>query len=459
MKKTALLFFLFGLFGCGSDAVLDLQLVFAGADPLSSVDEIRLRLVSQNVDSAITQKIADPSRFSLELSTPADNRIDRVVLEGFSGGSMVARGETPDFVVVGADEKLSLLVAAAGRFSTLTPKLPQATHDPVILPLRGLGVLVAGGEDATGDPLSGAVVYDFFDHQLRSDLPPMPQARAGAVSYACGTSCAVVLLGKSAAGLADQVFVYNLDGWRTFDDSLPAGQRRSGAAIAPLDAGYLVAGGVDKDRKPLSTLLLVEPRFATAPVVTVLAKPALAARAAPAVAASSPAVLIAGGQAVGEPPAELFIIASRTSQAIAWTGPEPARGSAAAALADGRLVLVGGQTAAGDLLRDAWIVDPAALKVEHVPDALANGRAFHQLIRVGEQLLCVGGQTAAGDVVDAELLSTARLQSAGTVALAAARRGHRLAPLGGGALLVIGGTVAASKAGTLELFQTAQPGL
>ncbi len=137
-------------------------------------------------------------------------------------------------------------------------------------------------------------------------------------------------------------------------------------------------------------------------------------------------------------------------QAFAPTGPlaEARAGSAAAVLADGRVLVAGGCTLSGCTTRSE-IYDPASgLFVPAAPLAVARGRAAVAVLSDG-RVLVAGGCTTIGCTAPPGLLE-AVLSSAevydpltdrwtATSPMAVARGGHAAAPLVGGDALVVGG--------------------
>ncbi|PID39410.1 MAG: hypothetical protein CSA65_09575 [Proteobacteria bacterium] len=448
------------LAGCGSEGTLELSIVLPeGQDPLAGVDQLSLSITRQSGQT--TAQVKDSQSFSLELEAEVASEISSILLEGLKGGKLVARGETPRIVLRPVDDAFKLLVGPAGAFAGLRPRLQQSGLDPASAVLRGLGVLFAGGRDAqTGAPLASAAVYDVFEHRLVPTTPALPEPRAGAVAAACGAECGVVALGRrSASELSTSLLRYIGGSWRSYDDGLEASQRREGAAIAELSSGdSLVVGGLSAAGVAQATLLRLSPgSSATTPSIRALASPARVARSAPVVASSGAIVLIAGGQAEGEAPVELFFASSQSTQVQPLSrGPVPASGSAAVSLGDGRFALLGGQTATGDFIADGWLIDAVAQTVKHVPNALKTARAGHRAARVGTQLVVVGGQTTTGLAADAELLGTDTLQGVGTTPLQAPRAGHWLWSIAPGTLLVAAG---AANGDAVELLETFQSGV
>ena len=448
---------------CGDPALLDLTIVTPeGTDPFTGADTVRLSV--SNPASRTSSSLSSPKSVALELDVEVESAAGIITLEALGKDKLMARGETPPMILRPTDQQLSLLVARAGELSVLRPRLPTAAGGMASAVLPSLGVLLAGGEDGAGAALAKASAYNFFTHKVES-IPALPAARAGAVAVHCGSSCGVVALGGDGKALATTMVRYDGKSWAAYKDGLDPATRRAGAGLASLgDGSYLVAGGVGVGGAALDTFLRLRPgSAASSPALEALPSRARAARKSPAMAQGTGAVVIAGGQAKGEPACEVFFLSTLSSQKVTLAGgAELASGVAAATLSDGRVAIVGGRDSAGKLTRDAWIVDPSTLQVTHVKEALAAGRADHRMIRVDAHLVVIGGRVDAGLADHAEVLNAGTLKSLRKITTQAPRSAHSLRLLGirgGGAgrsLLVAGGVDAKGPVTRLEIYQTSE---
>jgi hypothetical protein len=446
--------------GCGDAPLLVLKVVTPeGPDPLAGVEQ--LRLVVSNPPAEQRIRLEDPEQIDLELELEVASAVGSITLEGHAGSSLRARGETPPMVLRPEAGELALLVAEAGKLSRLGQDLPWAGRSMVSILIPAAGVLLAGGASASGEPVASVVLYDFFHHEVRA-LDPLPEPRAGAVGAICGSDCGIVALGEDESGLASRILRYDGLSWSAYDDGLSPAERREAAAIAPLSDGtYLIAGGRGPSG-PLDTLLLLRPGDAVQPpALEVLPSRARAARERAAITASSgaDAVLVAGGQAPGEAEAELIYGSSLTAHALELPGADLIGDTAAVALEDGRMVLVGGRDDSGAVLRDAWVIDPATMKVTHLPDLLGVGRAEHRVARVGTHLVVLGGVTESGELTsDAEMLGTdqglARLRQ---IPMQSPRVSFSAVHTGPGSFILAGGEAGGQGVETLEVYQTSVP--
>jgi hypothetical protein len=124
------------------------------------------------------------------------------------------------------------------------------------------------------------------------------------------------------------------------------------------------------------------------------------------------------------------------------------------------MVVVGGVDEGGSLLRDAWIVDPAAVKVRHLAKVLKAPRAEHTLSRVGSHLVVVGGVADSSGTLakEAEVLqvTASGIKHLRTTPMQVPRSGHRAVHMGPGSILVAGGEGAKGTTDVLEVYETTQ---
>lgn len=443
------------LCSCSDPPLLELVITTPeGADPFTGADSVRLS-VSAPATRQVT-KISDPARFDLELELEVASAAGTITLEALAGTNLLARGETPPMILRPEEQQVSLLVGKAGAFSLLRPRLPAATSQLVSVLLPGQGVLLAGGVDTSGVAQARVSLYDFFQHKLLTRAP-LPAARAGAVGAYCGATCGVLALGGDAKALATTLLRFDGARWSTFKDNLDPASRRRGAGLAYLDStSYLVVGGSNA-AGPLDTFLVLKPGTESSPPsLKALPGRARAARSSPALAPGTGSVVIAGGQAAGQPACEVYFRSSGSSQPVTLPGASLASGAAAVDLKDGSVAIIGGTDSAGKLLRDAWIVVPSTLKVTHVANALAAGRTGHEVVRVGQRLVLVGGFIDSGAAATtAEVLAADSLLSVSQPATQRARGdGLTVQRMGQGSLLLAGGSDGKKAQDTLELYET-----
>jgi hypothetical protein len=127
-------------------------------------------------------------------------------------------------------------------------------------------------------------------------------------------------------------------------------------------------------------------------------------------------------------------------------------GTAAAVLADGRIVIAGGRRSDGTLVSQIGIFNPASQSWEdggqltlartgHTATALEDGR-----------VLIAGGRTELGASFDVEIYDPNTRQSVHAGDLLAARVNHAAATLGNGSVLIVGGSNGSGVLDDIELF-------
>jgi hypothetical protein len=252
------------------------------------------------------------------------------------------------------------------------------------------------------------------------DAPPAPGSDAAAASAAGGT---VAAIGRMRV-------------------------KRAAHTATPLaDGTVLLAGGCTRDGCELdeqgATAEIYDPASGHFSAVGPLAMPRVSHAAG---RLPDGRVLIVGGWSrspdgrsrvvaeaeIYDPPGQRFLPAGRMTT--------PRGGPTLTALADGRLLIVGGQRDR-DSLASAEVYDPRTGRFEAV-GRLGTARMAHAAARLADgRVLISGGSRAPGEVVaSAELFdpATDRFQPAGTMLVA--RHKHAAAPLPDGRVLIVGGS-------------------
>lgn len=183
-------------------------------------------------------------------------------------------------------------------------------------------------------------------------------------------------------------------------------EARTGLGLALLAGGaVLVAGGTDANGAVRATAELYRFDGTGAGQVTAAASLQVARDgAAVAPLADGRAVVIGGRGAGGAPVAEVELFTPGPSGgafSVAFTDPRAARlGATATALADGRVLVVGGVDGAGQPLTDALLLDAAGAGLSSA--GAAQARAEHAAVRLPDgRVLVAGGTTTLGDPVQA----------------------------------------------------------
>jgi galactose oxidase-like protein len=257
--------------------------------------------------------------------------------------------------------------------------------------------------------------------------------------------------------------------WSTTGD-LPAARSWSGQHDGPVvlaGGKVLVAGGADGSAAPQSSAALYDPAAATWAATGALLT---ARRLHTLTLLADGRVLVTGGiTGSGEFPPGVATAEIYDPTPGTWTptgGLHTARwGHSAVLLADGRVLVAGGFTARSaqslKALRSAEIFDPAAGTWTETA-ALTDARGGHRAITLGGgKVLVVGGSAPIGRELTAalafcELYDPAAGQWTPTGSMLVPRSGHQATPLSDGTVLATGGDAPGGPGdGTFDPFSRA----
>ena len=322
--------------------------------------------------------------------------------------------------LTGISNAQSLLPSPTGTW-TLTGAMSQARTEAAAVTIHGGAVLVTGGTDANGVVLATAEIYG--SKGTFATVAPMNVPRTG----------------HTATWLSN-----NTDG--------------SGGFV-------LVTGGASTGGVILSSAELYDP---TANTWTLLASPMVVARSGhPATAFTNSSVLLSGG--VSGSTGSQVVLADLeqfglSGQQFTFSGalPTARKAHAAAALKDGRVLILGGTDANGNTLASTAIYDPTAGTISGGPSLNTPRANATATTLLDGTVLIAGGSYPEGAAANANI---AELQSAeifdpvaGTITpvaskLTQARAGHQafLLPNNNNVLLV-GGTYNGSDLASSELY-------
>ena len=130
-------------------------------------------------------------------------------------------------------------------------------------------------------------------------------------------------------------------------------------------------------------------------------------------------------------------------------------GTAAASLADGRIVVAGGQNSDGTLVSQVGIFDPASQSWED-GGQLAVARTGHTVTALHDgRVLIAGGRTENGPSFDVEIYNPNTRQSVHAGDMWVPRVNHAAAELGNGQVLIVGGSNGSGFLDYVELFDSA----
>lgn len=320
---------------------------------------------------------------SFGFAFPGVEAVATVEVEARDAGGLVrGRGRSVQFLIsAGRNEQVAVLVLRAGSFAAAPDhvRLGAARAHHTAVPILDQWLLVAGGADA-GSALRTMEILDLLVLKFADPPPSMPASRSRAAAIPLDRARTAYFGG---VGETSQVDLFDASTGRWSALPMPAGAPP--AWVAPAFAAFedgtaLVMGGFDGSMSPVGEIARV-----TAGGVELLA--ATTARAGPTVTAidtpSGPRALVFGGNARGEPSAELIDPAGGTSSP-AGTPPDDARTRhAAVRVGPSRVLIAGGVGDDGRAATYVWRFDAACLAPEAGCDvwstlgpALAEGPFF-----------------------------------------------------------------------------------
>lgn len=454
------------LAGCGGKSgTISLQVVVSpGDDPFADAAQVRFTVGDA---MHVTTVPVQMGHFDFKVSNKPTNMTGPIIVEALDAqGAVVARGQTPVLLLEAMDQgPISVWVGRVGKFQPAAAALPKAVADVSAAMVPGLGVLFAGGHDATGSTLSDTEVYDIYTHTVISTSPLTKAVAGGAAAPVSGVK-AVLWGGATAAGVhatgaPDATF-------SLFDPTVGTGvwsplqsdmlTPRSYANVTALSSGdLLITGGADDAGNPVGTAGLVNPDGAVrlAAIPSPMVAPRLGHAVAPAKFPDGDGAILFGGLAPGAtgPVAERLVGQAFTAYDV---GAQDNRVNATATLMpSGDVLVLGGKTAAG-AQASGLVISPTApsATVTPLPNALSVAREGHTASLTGNELLVCGGADASGalqascDVLDAMTYALVR-----TIPLSVGRRDHVAAVLETGTVLLAAGTGAdGAPLGSIELY-------
>jgi hypothetical protein len=454
-------------------------------------------LVAGGLDSTFsasrTAELYDPATGTWTATAPLGTGRQRFTATLLPDGTVLAAGGENDAATptVLASAEIYTPGPSAGwsytvQAGTSTQTLMTVGHEAhTATLLRNGTVLVAGGEDSTSVPLAASETYDPATGLWSATTTPLNTAR----SYATATLLADgTVLAAGGNGALDSAETYSAGTW-TAVGSLRTGRLYHTAGLLQ-DGTVLVAGGMDGSGDALASAELYSPggaswsvpsgarpqltvgRFNHASAVlqdgTVLVAGGEAASVVLPNGAAEPSGYVAGGALAGT-----FVGAIASSErytpagtpgAGTWAGPVTTarQNHTATLLADGTLLVAGGQDATGTPLASVQLYNPAT-RAWTSGGRLASARCNHTATLLGDgTVLVAGGQggTAGSPVTlqTAELYTPALVPgqagawtAAGTLAFP--RQNHTATLLADGStVLVAGGVNGAAVLASTELY-------
>jgi hypothetical protein len=437
----------------GKSGTLTLNLVTSPADD-PFVDAATVRFTVGAMGEHVTTVPVTSGHFTYKVSFKPDDMTGPCLIEALdTAGTVVAHGQTPYLLLSAVDQgPISAWIGRPGRVAPAAAALPKAVTETASAYVPGLGVLYAGGRDATGAALADTAVYDVFTHAVISTAP-MEKARAGAVAAPVTGVDAVVYGGASSAGFGMASAVegtlelfdptVGIGVWAALPvDTFPA-RAYSTKVILPA-GGILVTGGIDATGTAQTSAGLIANTSGYA--LTTFAGPMAAGRVGHAAAAvtfpdGAGAILFGGlPSGVTGPVAERVL--GQTFAQYDVGAQDNRINATATTMPNGDVLILGGKTPTGGAQASGLVITPTvpAATVTPLPMALSVAREGHTATLTGNDLVVCGGADATGMAqASCDVLDAMTYGRKSTVPLAVARRGHTAEAMETGVVVIAGG--------------------
>ena len=437
----------------GKSGTLTLSIITSpGDDPFADAANVRFTVGADM--SHVTTVPVSMGHFDYKISFKPNDMTGPVLIEALdSAGAVVAHGSTPFLLLSAVDQgPIAAWVGRPGRVQPAAAMLPKAVAETSSTYVPGLGILYAGGRDASGTPLADTSVYDVFTQAIIVTAP-MDKPRAAAVAGPTTNVQSVVYGGATSTGFGTATMV---DGeLQLFDPTVGVGvwaalpvdtfPARGYATRVLLGSGaILVSGGVDASGNALASAGLINNtsgiRLTT--LSSAMAAPRVHHAGAAAKFQDGDGALLFGGLPSG---ATTFPVAERiVGQAFAAydVGALENRNFATATtMPNGDVLILGGSTAAG-AQASGIVITPTlpSATVTPLPMALSVARSGHTATLTGNDLVVCGGSDAAGMAqASCDILDATTYGRKATVPLATARTGHSSEVMETGLVVLAGG--------------------
>lgn len=348
---------------------------------------------------------------------------------------------------------------APGTWTAAATPAPAAVTDTDPVLLTGGAVLLAGGCDGAGTPVATVGLFDPVNTGW-SAAPPLAAARRGHTATRLGDGRVLVAGGTGTTGAAlasAELYDPATGTWRNTKEPPLSG--RSGHAALVLPGGGLLVTGGTRDGRSLASAERYDPAGDRWQAATPMSGARSGHRIVP---LPSGGVLVVGGAlATGAGRVPLAYCERYDPDTDLWTPAAslrtPRAGHQATVLADGRILVTGGDpvllpeggAVRGQSLAGAEIYDPDLDVWAPVADMPA-GRGRHRAVLLpdGDVLVVggTGGPAFAAAYRDALRYHPASGRWTATGAQAEGRAGFAATVLADGRVLTVGGLVAAGPA-------------
>lgn len=360
------------------------------------------------------------------------------------GRAVVVGGAGAGGVPVGSVEVFTPAIGGGGTFAAAFSDASLARIGATATTLLDGRVLVTGGVDGGGTPITTAALIDATATGVVATGSDSPRAEHGAVLLpdgrvflAGGTSVlGDPALATSSASIFDPAF-----GQFIGLDLMKFPRHRPGIAYA--GGAVVVFGGAGQPTSGIAPEATAERYDPAANRWVEIAGPSGTPRADAVAVASGPGrALVVGGEAEPEVYTPDAALTSQPFDPLVASVPEPRADHTATRLGDGTVLIVGGTDGYTVGLDSVERFDFATRRFE--PRAAMNqGRSDHAAAETGVGVLVVGGRDGAGLVDEAELYDAGANTWTPAGTLSTPRAGATAVLLADGSVLVSGGVDAA----------------
>jgi hypothetical protein len=297
VKLNALLLIGGLLAGCTRKLDITVELYWPETpDPFERLETVRMTALVGGQTIVLGEDRWDQG--AIELPTGIDPSVERLVVEGLSGGEVISSGASGPLDLLGEppDGALRIQFSRVGVLSLLSDRGPVRRRGQVALPLQDGRVLFLGGRDENGcmvestevvsldgiepgPPIMGGRAGDFYAGLL-------PDGRALVIGGEVAPDC-------GATRLAEDVAIIDVVEGTARIARVSADLWRPGSAVAAVSSALAIIGGGDGDPLPSSAVHRFSPTTLEFNQIGNLESPRTDASAA---AISDQRVLFVGGR-------------------------------------------------------------------------------------------------------------------------------------------------------------------
>jgi hypothetical protein len=283
-----------------------------------------------------------------------------------------------------------LVNVKTGAITVLQEQLVGRLHQTVTRALSD-NVVVAGGvvfKTTHWDPVANVDVYLPLERKWRS-ASPLLDARSDHGATAMLDGKVIVTGGNQGSKLLQSVEIYDVKNDRWFWGSPMPGPRTAHSTLLLRDGRVMVAGGIDATGHATDTTFIYNPpadQWSEGPRLTL---PRVQHAAVP---LANGDILFIGGDGAASGTSERYV-ADLGRFVTSGTLVDPRQGTQAAALPDGRVVVVGGMPPRNDEfapLRSAEIWDPVSERWSELPPS-PTPRAWPSIVMIGGVIYQLSG--------------------------------------------------------------------